>query len=170
MNRRRHPPVVRAVEGFRGAVRNAITALRSVSRPTVRSTEEPRPDDSAVRRRAADRELTADSAIVPATANDSGSRATDCGTPAALVDPDGGPTSRSEVLEYGVSPAEYVRAVVAEHGGRMKQRRFVDEYGWSASTVSRLLSELEDGGAIDRYRVGREKVVAVPGATAVDLE
>ncbi|QSW99834.1 helix-turn-helix transcriptional regulator [Haloterrigena alkaliphila] len=78
------------------------------------------------------------------------------------LDPDTGPTSRGEILEYGWLPSEYVRAVLADHGGRIKQRRFVDEYGWSPSTLSELLSSLEDDGAIERYRLGREKVVRLP--------
>ena len=79
-----------------------------------------------------------------------------------LVDPDTGPTNREEVLEYGCSPAAYVRTVLAEHDGRLKQRRFSDRYGWSSSTISRLLSDLEERGVIERYRVGHEKVVCLP--------
>lgn len=81
-----------------------------------------------------------------------------------IVDPDNGPTSRYAILEYGITPEEYVRAVLVEHGGRIKQQRFADRYGWSDATLSRLLSELEDDDAIERYRVGREKVVCLPAA------
>ncbi|RZH67267.1 helix-turn-helix transcriptional regulator [Natrinema altunense] len=81
-----------------------------------------------------------------------------------LVDPDRGPTNRSELLEYGLTPAEYVRAVLIEHGGRIKQRRFAERYGWAHATLSRLLSELEERNVIDRYRLGREKVVCLPDA------
>jgi hypothetical protein len=81
-----------------------------------------------------------------------------------IVDPEDGPTSRHAILEYGITPEEYVRAVLLEHGGRIKQRRFAERYGWSPATLSRLLSELEDDDVIERYRVGREKVVCVPAA------
>ncbi|WP_226007706.1 helix-turn-helix transcriptional regulator [Natrinema salinisoli] len=81
-----------------------------------------------------------------------------------IVDPDDGPTNRRAILENGITPEEYVRAVLLEHGGRIKQQRFADRYGWSDATLSRLLSELEDGDAIKRYRVGREKVVCLPAA------
>nr|WP_228371034.1 MULTISPECIES: MarR family transcriptional regulator [unclassified Natrinema] len=81
-----------------------------------------------------------------------------------LVDPDSGPTNRSELLEYGLTPEEYVRAVLIEHGGRIKQRRFAERYGWAHATLSRLLSELEERDVIDRYRLGREKVVCLPDA------
>lgn len=72
------------------------------------------------------------------------------------------PTTREQIIECGLVPRTYVHRVLAEHGGRMKQCRFAEEYGWSASTISRLLSELEDEGAIERYRLGREKVVCLP--------
>ncbi|ADB61702.1 hypothetical protein Htur_2831 [Haloterrigena turkmenica DSM 5511] len=84
------------------------------------------------------------------------------GSKAALLDPATGPTSQSEILEHGCMPAQYVRAVLTEHGGRLKQRRFVDDYGWSPSTISELLSSLEDDGVIERYRIGREKVIRLP--------
>lgn len=84
---------------------------------------------------------------------------------ADLVDAADGPTSRGDVIERGYSPAEYVLTVVAAHDGQLKQRRFSEEYGWSPATVSRLLSELEDRGVIERYRLGREKVVCLPAAS-----
>lgn len=84
----------------------------------------------------------------------------------ALVGPDDGPTSRSELLEYGFTPEEYVRAVLEKHDGRFKQCRLVEEYGWSSSTVSRLLTDLERRGVVERYRVGREKVVRLPDAAS----
>lgn len=83
---------------------------------------------------------------------------------AVFADPNGGPTSRTEVLEYGMTPEEYVHAVLERHDGRLKQRRFMDDYDWSSATVSRLLSDLEDQGAVERYRLGREKVVCLPDA------
>lgn len=150
MNRRRHSLVGRTAEVLRAAVRTAVERLRAL-----------RESRGLRRLRGADRERPVDDAIVLESGGNADAAAR---VPSAtLVDPDDGPTSRSEILEYGVSPARYVRAVVADRGGRMKQRRFVDEYGWSPSTASRLLSDLEERGAIRRYRVGQEKVVCVPG-------
>lgn len=74
------------------------------------------------------------------------------------------PTTHAEILEYGFTPEEYVRDVLSRNDGRLRQRRFVDDYGWAASTISRLLSELEERGRIVRYRLGREKVVCLPEA------
>ncbi|WP_255168531.1 helix-turn-helix transcriptional regulator [Natrononativus amylolyticus] len=72
------------------------------------------------------------------------------------------PTTREQLLDCGHVPRTYVSEVLFEHGGRVKQCRFVEEYGWSASTISRLLTELEEDGEIERYRIGREKVVSLP--------
>lgn len=72
------------------------------------------------------------------------------------------PTTRSEILDHGFTPAEYVRRVLREHGGQMRQRQFTDDYGWSPATSSRLLSKLESEGDVVRYRRGREKVVCLP--------
>lgn len=74
------------------------------------------------------------------------------------------PTTHAEILEHGFTPEEYVRDVLSRNDGRLRQRRFVDDYGWAASTISRLLSELEERGRIVRYRLGREKVVCLPEA------
>ncbi|EMA35669.1 helix-turn-helix transcriptional regulator [Halobiforma nitratireducens] len=81
---------------------------------------------------------------------------------AAVLDPETAPTNRSEVLEYGLSPAEYVRLVLEENDGWVPQRQFVETYGWSPSTISRLLSELEDEGVIRRYERDRRKIVCLP--------
>ncbi|WP_245724130.1 helix-turn-helix transcriptional regulator [Natronorubrum texcoconense] len=97
-------------------------------------------------------------------------RTTERPTSGGVTDPETGPTSRGEILEYGLSPAAYVRAVVTEHGGRVKQCRFTDEYGWSSSTISRLLSDLEDRNVIERYRIGHEKVVQLPETKATARE
>lgn len=72
------------------------------------------------------------------------------------------PTTRSEILDHGFTPDEYVRRVLREHGGQMRQRQFTDDYGWTPATSSRLLSKLESEGDVVRYRRGREKVVCLP--------
>ena len=89
-------------------------------------------------------------------------RATDRSVSGGVTDPETGPTSRGEILEYRLLPAACVRAVVTEHGGRVKQCRFTDEYGWSSSTISRLLSELEDRDVIERYRIARREITDRP--------
>lgn len=54
---------------------------------------------------------------------------------------------------------EVVFHALRERGGRIKQSTLVARTGWSASKVSRLLTEMEARGTIERVRAGREKVV-----------
>lgn len=54
------------------------------------------------------------------------------------------------------------------YGGRVHQAELVTRTGWSKSTVSRHLSELETDGAITRVRIGRGKVVLFPDDPSVD--
>lgn len=42
--------------------------------------------------------------------------------------------------------------------GRVRQPRIAEEFGWSASKTSRVLSRMEDDGVIDREWVGPGKV------------
>lgn len=62
-----------------------------------------------------------------------------------------------------IPPAERVHQLLAEHEGITWQGRIVAETDWSAPKTSRVLSEMEENGEIARYRVGREKVVCLPG-------
>lgn len=72
--------------------------------------------------------------------------------------------SKSEITqETGLHPREFLKEIVAHHGGRMWQGQLVDTLGWSESGVSRFLSELEAGGAIERTLIGRKKIVFLPG-------
>lgn len=164
MNHRQPPSVARFVDGIRDAVRSKFETVASLGSTTGSGRDEnsvggARTPDRVGEHRTANRHgQSADAA----TGLESRGRSSDGSITAALVDADSGPTSRSEILEYGCSPAQYVRIVLAEHGGRVKQCRFADEYGWTPSTISRLLSDLEQRGVVDRYRVGREKVVALP--------
>ncbi|MFC4451877.1 helix-turn-helix transcriptional regulator [Halorussus aquaticus] len=54
------------------------------------------------------------------------------------------------------------------YGGRVHQAELVDRTGWSKSSVSRYLSELETDGAITRVRIGRGKIVLFPDDPRVD--
>jgi len=67
--------------------------------------------------------------------------------PAALVD----------VL--GVGPEECILSLVKEHDGKLPQECIVELLPWSAATVSRLLSDIEEQQRIVRLNAGRGKVV-----------
>lgn len=58
---------------------------------------------------------------------------------------------------------DHVLELVRENGGRMHQSSIVSATGVSKSTVSRRLQELEADGDISRYRIGRRKLVCLPG-------
>lgn len=71
--------------------------------------------------------------------------------------------SRDDVRRVlGLSEREFVVAILLDNGGRAMQGAFPEYTNWSASLVSRVLTELEDEGAIARHRIGREKVVGFP--------
>lgn len=71
------------------------------------------------------------------------------------------------VVATGRTRSEALLDLVEAHEGRVKQAELVELTGWSKSTVSRLLSELERDGAINRIQVGRCKVVLLPGEPLV---
>ncbi|MDF9744211.1 helix-turn-helix transcriptional regulator [Natrinema salsiterrestre] len=159
MNRRHSPFPIELGTAVERTIRSCIGAIGAIS-------ADPRADDASGGARSDSgptgtaRRASSDTAARGPISESDDDRSMTTG----LVDPDDGPTSRRAIFEHGFTPEEYVRAVLLEHGGRIKQRRFADRYGWSDATLSRLLSELEDGEAIERYRVGREKVVCLPAA------
>jgi hypothetical protein len=59
---------------------------------------------------------------------------------------------------------EEVEALLQERGGRMKQAEVAEVLDWSASKTSRVLSDLEDDGIVERVRLGRENVVDLSDA------
>lgn len=60
------------------------------------------------------------------------------------------------------SDEDYVRLILDSNDGRVKQATVAQKTGWSDAKVSRLLCQMEDAGEIERYRIGREKVVTLP--------
>lgn len=68
-----------------------------------------------------------------------------------------------------MTPEERVVQLVSENDGGMKQADIVSAVEWSESTVSRKLSTLEAAGTITRYRIGREKLVFLPGSEPESL-
>lgn len=59
---------------------------------------------------------------------------------------------------------ERVVRLLESNGGRVRQGRIVEEFDWSKSKVSMLLSRMESDGTITKLRVGRENIIALPGA------
>lgn len=61
-----------------------------------------------------------------------------------------------------LSDPERVERMLREGGGRMKQATIVEETGWSSAKVSQLLSEMADGGRIEKLRIGQENLISLP--------
>jgi hypothetical protein len=77
---------------------------------------------------------------------------------------DGRGISKQRVwMDLGLSPDEFLVELICRAGGRMWQADIVNTTGWSKSTVSRHLGELESSGTIERVQIGRRKLVGVPG-------
>lgn len=56
-----------------------------------------------------------------------------------------------------------VHQLLDERSGAAYQREVAEVTGWSKAKVSRVLSGMEDDDLIVRFRVGREKIVCLPG-------
>lgn len=71
--------------------------------------------------------------------------------------------SRSDIpLELGISAETFVKRLVEQEGGQIRQAEFTRHTAFSPSTICRLLQELEAEGVIRRVRVGQEKIVILP--------
>lgn len=64
--------------------------------------------------------------------------------------------------EQYVSPEERILAELTGRGGVSPQGELQSATGWSAAKTSRVLSAMEDERSIDRYELGRQKVVCLP--------
>lgn len=62
-----------------------------------------------------------------------------------------------------VPDEERILQLLDQQNGTVWQSQVKRQLEWSASKTSRVLSSMEEGDLIARYRVGREKVVCLPG-------
>ena len=78
--------------------------------------------------------------------------------------PGGRDSARSAApLSPVISDEERIHRYLRPHGGRMRQSELVECTEWSKAKISRLLSEMEQNGSVERVQIGREKIVALPG-------
>lgn len=79
--------------------------------------------------------------------------------------------SRADIYtELGLRPAQFVRRIVEQEGGWVRQRDLGRYADFSPSTVCRMLQDLEEEGVVERYRLGRGKIVTLatePGGSTV---
>lgn len=66
------------------------------------------------------------------------------------------------VVQTGLTPEEMVLELVEENDGRMRQKEVVELVGWSGATVSRLLQDMESDKLLNRFQLGREKIICKP--------
>lgn len=69
-----------------------------------------------------------------------------------------------------LSDEERVERLLRKNDGRMKQATIVKETGWSNAKVSQLLSEMNEEGRVDKLRLGRENLIALPEEEVTELE
>lgn len=93
----------------------------------------------------------------PTTASETGA------SPQAGASPTSGENPNGPPEEQLLTNTEYVREILIGNGGRVKQQQIVEETDWSKAKVSRVLSELEEDGTIERVRIGRENIVDYVG-------
>lgn len=72
-------------------------------------------------------------------------------------------TETSEPPEALLSDEERVIRLLKDNGGRMKQQAVVEQLDWSETKTSQVVSDLHEADKIERYRLGRENVLALPG-------
>ncbi len=78
--------------------------------------------------------------------------------------------SESTVDPELLSDEERVERLLERNGGRMKQSNIVEETGWSSAKVSQLLSKMDQDGRIDKLRIGRENLIALPEENITEME
>lgn len=66
---------------------------------------------------------------------------------------------------YLLPPEERVLTALKESGGRMWQQDIIADTGYSQGRVSKLLSEMEDDGRVNRYWKDGQKVVTLTEAS-----
>jgi len=81
------------------------------------------------------------------------------GAAAAAATEDGEDDGIDEAL---LSDEERVLRLLEGNGGRMKQANIVSETGWSNAKVSQLLSGMHEDDDIQKLRIGRENLIALP--------
>lgn len=72
--------------------------------------------------------------------------------------------SQADIVQHvGLTPREFVIAVLHRHDGHVPQQAFTRYTDLSESSLSRLLGDLEADEQVERVQLGRQKVVCLPG-------
>lgn len=76
--------------------------------------------------------------------------------------PQSAPVTENEAQQPVRTDEERVLDCIAAHGGRVKQAAIAEEFDWSASKTSRVISSMADDGAVEKIQLGRENLVTLP--------
>ncbi len=68
----------------------------------------------------------------------------------------------SEFQDSLLSNEEQVMGLLEANGGRIKQKRVVEELDWTAAKTSKVVSGLRDENKVESFRIGRENVLTLP--------
>ncbi|MEF8938015.1 MAG: hypothetical protein V5A32_08685 [Halovenus sp.] len=91
-----------------------------------------------------------------ATASSGGTDAGDAGESVAGADDSADPPP--ELL----SNEEQVLQLLADNGGRMKQKALAEQLDWSAAKTSQVVGDLREDDELESFRLGRENVLTLP--------
>lgn len=80
------------------------------------------------------------------------------GTAGPAVEEDGGDEPPADLM----SNEERVEQFLESQGGRSKQQEIVEGLGWTEAKTSQVLSDMQESGRIEKFRIGRENVVKLP--------
>lgn len=80
------------------------------------------------------------------------------GAPGPVVDEDHGDEPPADLM----SNEERVEQFLESQGGRSKQQEIVEGLGWTEAKTSQVLSDMQESGRIEKFRIGRENVVKLP--------
>ncbi|ESS09214.1 MAG: hypothetical protein A07HN63_01003 [uncultured archaeon A07HN63] len=110
-------------------------------------------------------DATADAGATGAAgATDTDAAADSAADDAAVTDAERSSEPDPELL----SNEEQVVKLLDENGGRMKQKRVVEELGWTDAKTSKVVSGLREEGEIESFRIGRENVLTFPDEGLTD--
>ena len=76
--------------------------------------------------------------------------------------------SYAEQVEYGVNERElpdedHILRLLVKRGGRVDEQTIIDETGWSATHLERVIQEMEDDNQVSAITVGRKRVICRRG-------
>ncbi|MFB6308279.1 MAG: helix-turn-helix transcriptional regulator [Haloarculaceae archaeon] len=75
---------------------------------------------------------------------------------------DGSEDAPATPPEELLSNEEQVLKLLADNGGRMKQKEVADRLDWTAAKTSQVVGDLRDEGEVEAFRLGRENVLTLP--------